>query len=278
MTAHDAARPVAVRLAVTVAYVVCLAGSLVGVGVLGGTRVEDAAGGALAADATHLAPASSAFSVWSVIYTGLAAWTLWQWWLTHDRRRVTWLAVASMVLNAAWILTVQAGSVWLSVVVIAALLAVLALLFARLVGSAPESRLAVVVSDGTFGLYLGWVCVATCANVAAALAASGVTGGGSPDVWAVLVVAAVAVVGVALAGYGRGRLAPAATSVWGLAWVAVARSSDEPRSTATAVAAVCAALVVALTTLAVRVRHARARGAAPGEVRTGALRVTEGAR
>lgn len=273
-----APRSVAVRLLVTLAFVACLVGSVIGVGAFGGTPIAEAADGALSADATHLAPASPAFSVWSVIYTGLGAWTLWQWWLRHDRRRVTGLAVASILLNAAWILSVQAGFIWLSVAVIVVLLAVLALLFARLVRSRPESRLAAVVTDGTFGLYLGWVSVATCANVAAALAASGFDGGGAPEVWAVGVLAAVAAVGVALALYGRGRLAPAATIVWGLVWIALARSGDEPRSTTVAVAAVVAAGVVAVTTLVLRVLHERSRLARHGDAGVGDLTQVTGAR
>ena len=84
------------QVTVTVAYLVCLAGSLVGVGVFGGTPIAEAADGLLAADATHLAPASSAFSVWTVIYIGLGAYTVWQWWDRTDPRRIAWLVVASV--------------------------------------------------------------------------------------------------------------------------------------------------------------------------------------
>jgi hypothetical protein len=249
------ARPALVRhLAVTIAYVACVAGSMVGVGLFGGTPIAEAAGGVLAADATHLAPASPAFSVWSVIYVGLGLYTVWQWWDRTDRRRVAWLVVASLVLNAAWILTVQAGHVWPSVVVIVALLVVLALTFRRLLAVPPRSRVEALVADGTLGLYHGWVSVATCANIAAALLDSGITGGGAPEWWAVGVLAAVALVGTALAVVGRGRVAPAATIVWGLSWIAVARTSGAPESTTTAVAAVTAAAVVAVVTIVVRLR------------------------
>ena len=44
--------------------------------------------GLLSADSTHLAPASSAFMIWSVIYTGLGAYTLWQWWDRRDARGI----------------------------------------------------------------------------------------------------------------------------------------------------------------------------------------------
>src|SRR5687768_16383961 len=65
------------RVAVLVAEVLCVLGTLVGVGVLG-TRVEETSGGALAATATLIAPAGPAFSIWSVIYLGLFAYAVWQ--------------------------------------------------------------------------------------------------------------------------------------------------------------------------------------------------------
>ncbi|WP_413451345.1 tryptophan-rich sensory protein [Georgenia phoenicis] len=242
------------HLGVSIAYVVCVVGSMVGVGLFGGTPIAEAAGGVLAADSTHLAPDSPAFSVWSVIYGGLGLYTVWQWWDRTDPRRLAWPVVASLVLNAAWILAVQAGQVWLSVAVIVALLVVLAVIFQRLLAVPPRSRVEALVADGTLGLYLGWVSVATCANTAAALLDSGFTGGGASEWWAVGVLAAVGVVGVALALVGRGRLAPTATIVWGLSWIAVGRTSGEPESSTTAIAAVTVAVVVALVTIAVRLR------------------------
>jgi len=242
------------RVTVTVTYVVCVLGSMVGVGVFGGTPIAEAAGGLLSADATHLAPASSAFSVWTVIYVALGAYTVWQWWDRTDPRRIGWLVAASLLLNAAWILAVQAGTVALTVVVIVALLAVLALAFRRLLTAPPRSLVEAAVADGTVGLYLGWVCVATCANIAAALLGAGFTGGGAPQWWAVGVLAVVAAVGVALAVVSGGRLAPAATIMWGLAWIAVARATDEPSSPTTAVAAGVAAAVVGVATIVRRLQ------------------------
>src|SRR5699024_6453233 len=212
------------RVAVTVSFLVCIVGSMVGVGVFGGTPISEAAGGLLSTETTHLAPASPAFSVWTLIYIALGAYTLWQWWDRTDPRRLGWLIAASLLLNAAWILTVQAGWVWVSVGVIVVLLAVLAAAFRQLLAARPRTRIEAAVADGTIGLYLGWVSVATCANIAAALAGSGVTGGQYPAIWATVVLVVVAVVGVALAVVGRGRLAVAATLVWGLAWIAVART------------------------------------------------------
>lgn len=255
-------RPVGRRLAVTLAFLLAMAGTAVGVGAFGGAPIEEAAGGLLAADATHLAPASPAFRTWSVIYLGLGAYTLWQWWDRRDDRGVAALAIASLLLNAAWILVIQAGAVVLSVLVILALLCVLGALFRRLAVHPPAGALERVVVDGTFGLYLGWVGVAICANIAAALKGAGFDGFGAPAVLADLVLAVVAVVGVALTRAGRRPVAAPAAIVWGVLWIAVGRASDAPSSPVVATAAVIvAAVIAAATVLAVLRPPRRLRGA-----------------
>ncbi|MEI2827971.1 MAG: tryptophan-rich sensory protein [Dermatophilaceae bacterium] len=234
--------------AVLLSEVACIFGTLVGVGVIG-TRVEESSGGNLSANATLIAPAVPAFSIWSVVYAGLAAYTIWQLLpaaATDPRARATgWLAAASMLLNAAWLLVTQVGWLWVSVGVIVTLVLVLGVLVRRLTEIPARGRLDRVILDGTFGLYLGWVAVATCANIAATLVASGVKPA-SPlaDVIAAVVLLVAAGVGVHLARQLGGRYAVAGAMAWGLGWIAVGRLGDAPRSTITAVAAIVAAVIV----------------------------------
>lgn len=236
------------QIFVTVAAVFAVFGTLVGTGVLG-TRVAESSGGDLAADATLIAPAGTAFSIWSVIYLGLFAYTIRQWFTPYAdtaRHRVTaGLAAASMILNALWLLVTQAGWLEVSVLVIIALLVVCALMVMRLQERPEPGWIERIVVDGTFGLYLGWVCVAVCANVAATLVARGVPATGAPSVAATLIVLAV-VVGVAslLADTLNGNWFVAAGIAWGLAWVAVGRLTDEPRSIVVGIAAALAAVAV----------------------------------
>ena len=265
LTSHDAHRALPAdrtrQVVVTLAEVFCILGTLVGVGVLG-TRVAESSGGALSADATLLAPAGPAFSIWSVVYAGLLAYTVWQWLpgrATDPRLRATgWPAALSMVLNAAWLLVTQQGWIWVSVGVILALVVTLGVLVRRLTVLPAHGVADRVVVDGTFGLYLGWVCVAVCANITAAFVASGVEPGRTvAEVLAVLVLVVVAVLGVVLAERLGGRLTVAGASAWGLAWIAVGRTSSDPTSQVTALAAVAAAVV---TVVAVAVARVRARG------------------
>ena len=248
---------------VIVATVVALAGAVYGSGLLGGRPIPRVAGGALGPDATLLAPAGPAFAIWSVIYLGLAGYAIWQALPSQAARRrqraVGYWILASLLLNAAWILAVQAGLLALSVPVIVLLLAVLAVAFVRLRHEPGGTTADAVLLDGTVGLYLGWVMVATAAGAAAWLQAVGFTGFGiPPELWAMAVLVALAAVACALAVWDRGRLTPALASAWGLVWIAVSRVTGGLPSAVVAVTALAAGILVVMVAVAVRV----ARGGA----------------
>lgn len=257
------------QVVVAVSAVLAVVGSAIGSGAFGGTQVQESSGGALAADATLIAPAGPAFSIWSVIYAGLVVLAVQQALpraATDPRHRATgWWVAASMLLNAAWILAVQAGLLGLSVVVIAALLAVLSVVLVRYLRVPAATRAAQVVTEATIGLYLGWVSVATLANVTAVLVSAevGELGLGA-TAWSVVVLAAAAALAVAYAVVAAGRpllaLAVGAAMCWGLAWIAVARSTGGPIDSVTATAAGVAAAVAILAPV-VTVLRARRRTA-----------------
>jgi len=241
------------QIGVTVAGVLCVLGTLLGTGVIG-PSVAESSGGSLSADATLIAPAGPAFSIWSVIYTGLAAYVVWQWLpgnATSERARaIGWWAAASMVLNAGWLLVTQAGWLWVSVVVIVALALVLKVVVARLTRLPAHGWGDRIAVDGTFGLYLGWVAVATCANIAATLVDSGLpaTGTGA-QLTTVVVLLVVLGIGVLYSARYGARLAVAAAMAWGLGWIAYGRLADEPTSTSVAIAAVAVAAGIVGVTL-----------------------------
>lgn len=236
----------------------------VGAGAFGGASVDDLQDGALSAQGSYLAPAGPAFSIWSLIYLGLIAYTVWHAFPAQrqDPRQQAvggWIAV-SMVLNGLWLVTARYLSLWLTVVVIALLLAVLARVIVVL-GRFPARSIADrVLTDGANGLHFGWVTIATVANTAAWLTQIAPDGWAQQaDVWAVAVLVVVLVIGAA-AAWVTGRLAPALATAWGLVWLAVGRLTGQPESTPTAVAAIVVAVVlVAVAVIASVRRRARVR-------------------
>ncbi len=246
------------QITVLVGAVVAIGGAAVGSGAFGGQPIAEAADGALSATATPIAPDTPAFSIWSVIYLGLAVFAVVQALPRHGTdprlRAVSWWVLVSMLLNALWIGVVQAGSVGGSVVVILALLAVLSVIFVRLVRLPHTGAAASWVTDVTVGLYLGWVSVATLANIAAFLSIADVGELGlGATAWSVIVLVAAAVLAVAYAVFGRTR--PSVTVpvglalAWGLMWIGIGRTNGPLVDQTVAVAAFAAAAVALLAPL-----------------------------
>lgn len=241
------ALPVVTVLGVAAAIVAAFFGS----GALGGTPISEAAGGALSSDATQVAPAGPAFSIWSVIYVGLAAYALWQLTATARQsprqREVRPWALLSAVLNAVWIWTIQLELLVVSVAVILVLLAVLFRILVALGAPRTGGLLETVVVDGTFGLYLGWVSVAVLANIYAWLADAGATAFTELPL-TVVGIAVAAGIGVVTALIFRGRIAPALATAWGLAWIAVGGDDGAHEAAALVWTATALVLVVAVAT------------------------------
>ncbi|WP_298251786.1 hypothetical protein [uncultured Arthrobacter sp.] len=237
---------------VTLSVVACILGSAAGVGVFGGPSIADAAGGLFSPDATLLAPSSSAFSIWSLIYVGLVAYTVFQWLPSQRRsarqRRLGWTVAASMLLNVAWILSAQAGLLVLSLIIILLLFFTL-LAAVRILNAFPgTSRLEGALVDTPVGLYLGWILVAAAANAAALLTARNVDlFAWAGDTWAIVGIAAVLITAAVICSTARGRLAVAAATSWGLLWIAVERAFGEPSAIDVAFTAVLAVFLLVIT-------------------------------
>lgn len=242
MDASPTHRSVAARqVLVVVGTALAIAGSAWGSGAFGGIPIAEAAGGALAADATLLAPASTAFGIWGVIYAGLVAFAVYQA-LPSQRpnariHAVAWWVLASLLLNAAWIGTVQAGLLWVSVAVLAGIVGALAKAASMLAQTPPRTWPERLCVDAPVGLYLGWASVAVLANAAAAAGAS-IPGFDAGDGrWLAvlaLMVAAAAAIAMARAFRLSSALAMSACLAlsWGLWWIAVGRLQGQPHDLA----------------------------------------------
>ncbi len=246
------------QVVVISATVFMIIGAMVGTGLFGGTSVQDLQGGALDENSSFLAPARPAFSIWSVIYVGLVAYTVWQalpGQRTRARQRAMgWWIALTMVLNGLWLVVAQFATLLMTVIAIAVLLVALCFAFrmsvlTRTTGDGFADSLLI---DGVTGLHLGWVTLATVANITAWLTAIG-----SPDwaagatVWAIAVLVVVALIGVAISWRSVWRIAPALALAWGLSWLAVARLTGAPHDTAIGVTAIVVAGVILIPTAVV---------------------------
>ena len=181
-----------------------LIAAAVGSGAFGGTSVSELQDGALSAQGSYLAPAGPAFSIWSLIYIGLIAYTVWQALPAQradERQRAVggWIA-ASMILNGLWLVTAQFLSLPLTVLVIALLLATLARVIVILGRSRARTWPERIVVDGANGLHFGWVTIATVANTTAWFTQiAPAAWADQAEIWAVAVLAVVLVIGVASA-------------------------------------------------------------------------------
>ena len=177
-------------------------------------------------------PANYVFGIWGLIYLLLASFTIWQA-LPRNRedpalRSLGLLPALTGILNAGWILLWHYELFALTVPVMVALLLTLITIHLRLVpyGSTLRGK-RYWTMRAPWSVYLGWITVATIANVAQALASLGVTSGPLP---AELVGAAVLGVGLAIAVVFVRRFRDAAYGlviVWAYAGVVV-KEADVP--------------------------------------------------
>jgi benzodiazapine receptor len=169
-------------------------------------------------------PAGYVFAIWGVIYTGMIAFIIYQ--ARPSMRdsevvkRVGWWFVLSSIANATWLVLFLNNLLFASTIVIALLLVSLLAIYVRLgIGRGDVStgrRWAVHIP---FSIYLGWVAVATVANISAWLYvdATAVTAwlGINSDIWAVVMMAIAGVLAVAML-ITRGDIAYALVAVWAL--------------------------------------------------------------
>jgi translocator protein len=201
-------------------------------GLAGSTTVL---GGVTSADVsdmypTLVTPAGFTFSIWGVIYTLLLLFVVYQA-LPKNRDKpflsqVGVLFGLSSVCNVCWLFLWHYDLITYSLVLMLALLASLILIYRRLdIGRAAVSLKEMALVNLPFSVYLGWISIATIANVSVALTAVGWDGWGIPDAtWAVVIIAVAYVLTLAMLAT-RKDLAFSLVVVWALVGI-LSKQSD----------------------------------------------------
>jgi len=153
----------------------------------------------------YFVPAGYVFSIWGIIYIGWIALTIFQFQRSQRAsprlRRLGYLFALSNLANAAWLFCWHYNQFGLSVLVMLALLGLLIASYLRLdVNRSSVSRFEYWSVDILFSVYLGWITVATVANISDWLYYIGWDAFGiSAQVWAVVMLCVASLLGLAMA-------------------------------------------------------------------------------
>jgi hypothetical protein len=177
-------------------------------------------------------PSGYAFSIWGVIYLGLAAFCIYQakgLFLSNETpaivSKIGWLFVISCIANCLWVVAWLYDYTGLSVLIMAVLLATLILIVLRTRMELDLISLQRIAFESwPFAIYLGWITVAMIANMAAYLTKIGWNGFGiSATSWTVIMIGIAGFVNIALT-WIRNLRESSIVGIWGLIAVAVANN------------------------------------------------------
>jgi len=174
----------------------------------------------------YFVPAGYVFSIWGLIYIGLVAYTVFQALPAqreNPRLRATgwWVALGGLA-NSVWIFLWHFEHFPLTLVAMLVLLASLIVTYLRLgTNRTPASAAETWLARVPFSVYLGWITVATVANVSDVLDYWKWDGFGiAPTVWMGIILAAVLAIVIAV-NFTRLDLAYTLVILWALAGITV---------------------------------------------------------
>lgn len=180
----------------------------------------------------YFVPAGYVFSIWGLIYLGLVSYGVYQL-LPAQRdnprlRRIFWPFVIASLANIAWLFAWHYNYFFWTVVLMLVLLASLLIIYVRL--GVNRER----VSSGEkwmvhvpFSIYLGWISVATIANISDYLWYINWNGFGISDpTWAVIMLVVAVILGFLMA-FLRRDIAYVLVLAWAFAGIGVRQSGTD---------------------------------------------------
>ena len=229
-----------------------LAGSTTLIGGVNTAEISDA-------NPTLITPAGYVFSIWGIIYILLAIFVIYQALPSQKEKEYTkkigWLFVLSSTANIVWIFLWQYQILSASVILIFLLLATLIAIYLRLnIGKSTASLREKLAVHAPFSVYLGWITIASIANVAVFLVSEKWDGFGiSPETWATLIIiVALAITLLVLAT--RRDIAYGLVIAWALTGIAVNQSGNQNVVTLTEASAIIVLLALAAVVLLGRLK------------------------
>ncbi len=184
------------------------------------------------ANSTLITPAGYVFSIWGVIYVLLGIFVIFQALPSEKEKRyhkkISWLFVLSSVCNIVWLFLWQFEYLVFSVILMFLLLASLILIYLRLnVGKSKVGLREKLTIHLPFSIYLGWITIASIANVSVTLVSVNWDGFGiNPSVWATLIMIIALSIAI-LVVLTRKDIAYGFVIVWAFVGIAVGQSGNQ---------------------------------------------------
>jgi benzodiazapine receptor len=201
-----------------------------------------------------ITPAGYVFSIWGAIYILLGVFVVFQALPSEKekdyQKRIGWLFVLSSLLNIAWLFLWQFEYLSLSVVLMFLLLATLISIYLRLnIGKSTAPLREKLAVHLPFSVYLGWITIASIANVAVTLVSVNWDGFGiSPETWAALIII-IALLITLLVIATRKDVAYGLVIIWALVGIAVKQSENQNIVMITEISAIIVAIALAAVIL-----------------------------
>lgn len=174
----------------------------------------------------YFVPAGYVFSIWGLIYLGLVVYGIFQALpaqKTNPRLRATgwWIALGNLA-NGIWIFLWHYEQFPLTILAMLVLLVTLIITYLRLdIGRGSVSTAEKWAVHLPFSIYLGWITVATVANVTSLLDYLNWDGFGiSDEIWMAIMLAAVLLIAL-LMNFTRRDIAYSGVILWALAGISL---------------------------------------------------------
>ena len=205
-------------------------------------------------------PAGYVFAIWGIIYALLLVFVIYQALPKQKdkpfQKQIGALFILSSIFNVVWLFLWQYDYITVSVVLTFALLATLSAIYLRLgIGKSNVPLTQKLCVHLPFSVYLGWITVASIANVAAALVSVGWNGFGlSAETWAIIAMS-IALIVTLIVIVARRDLAYSLVIVWALAGIAVKQNTYPTIATVAEIAIAVILVALTLSLVAWRLRH-----------------------
>ena len=205
-------------------------------------------------------PAGYVFAIWGIIYTLLGIFVTYQMLPKQKdkpfQKQIGFLFILSSIFDITWLFLWQYNYIAISTVLMFALLATLSAIYLRLrIGKSTTPRQEKLSVHLPFSVYLGWITVASIANVAAALVSFGWNGfGWGAETWAIIAMGCALVVTLIVIA-ARRDLAYSLVVVWALVGIALKQNGDPTVALIAEEAIVVILVALGLSILAWKLSH-----------------------